>query len=151
MATKKSAREQQIDQLNAKLDAINAKLKETTVAATNKGYDAKDALDAKVSAAKEEVGSLKQRYNSAKDQLRDKLSTDLAQAQMNHELFKQSLHDKKEANDARKLSQYIDDMLAYSEDCADLSLLFAAESKLAVLEALLAITEYEEKYGDEAE
>lgn len=127
--TTKTQRNQQVKKINAKLDEINAKLKETSATVANKGFDAKDALDAKVAEAKTTVEDLKKR------------------SRVNYELFRHDLIQKKDAHDAKKLAKYIDDLLSYSDECAELSLLFAAESKLAVLEALLAMEEYDEKFS----
>ena len=147
MTTKKE-RSEQTKKINAKLDELNAKLKESAEVATNKGYDAKDTLDAKIAEAKDTVEKLKDRSKSYADQLRGKMSDEMNQAHLRHESLRETLRERKEANDAAKLAKYIDDMLEYSDDCVELSLLFAAESKLALLEAMLAMEEYDEKYGE---
>ena len=145
--TTKSEREDQIDKINKKLDSLNGKLKSAAEEATNKSYDAKEDLAEKLNVAQAEMASLKDRYDAKMNSLKDKLSFTLAKAKAEHDELKQNIHDRREANDAKKLARYIDDTLEYSEDCAELSLLFAAESRVAVLEALLAMEEYDEKYG----
>ena len=135
---KNNERKQQIDAVNKKLDQINAKLKEVAASAANKSYDAKEELEARINDAKNEV-----------DKFKNKRSDEVAFARAKHELFKDNLQEKKEADDARKLAKYIDDMIEYSDNCAELSLLFAAESKAAMLEALLAMEEFDEKYTED--
>ena len=147
----KSEREKRVDNINQKLDSINQKMKEAAEVATNKGYDAKENLDTKLSDAKDEVENLKERYTKNVDKLKNKMSDELSFAHAKHELLKSNLQDIKEVHDRNKLAKYIDESLEYSDDCAELSLMFAAESKLAMLEAILAMEEYEEKYGDDSE
>ena len=148
----KTEQKQKIDTINAKLDALNRKLKSSAELAVNKTYETKDNLAERVKEAKEDVSKLQSKYNRNVERLRDRFSDELSIVAAKRALVQEKIDAKLEEKDAKKLANYIDEMIDYSDGCVELSLLFAAEAKLAALEALLAMEEYDSLYAkDEGE
>lgn len=83
------------------------------------------------------------------DRAKSKVSSELLKAQMNMKVAKEQLVAKKEAYDKFKMEEYINDTLEYAEACVALSVLAEEEAELAILEAIDASIEYDEKYGSE--
>lgn len=110
---------------------------------------AKDAIDAKIDDAKSGLAAAKENARIISERGKSKFSSALIKAQMELNVAKENIAEKKEARDKEKLSKYIDDELEYAESSLQLAFLAAQEAKLAFLEAVAAQKEYDEKYGKE--
>ena len=144
------------EEMKAKIDALNAKMKdlgEKTKDAVDtvkiKGMYAKDKIDEMASETKSNINAAKENFRVFSEKAKSKASSELLKAQMNIDVAKEELAAKKEAYDKASLENYIEEVIEYASACAELSILAAEEAKLATLEAVQAQNEYDEKYGNE--
>ena len=144
------------EEMKAKMDALNAKMKdlgEKTKDAVDtvkiKGMYAKDKIDEMASETKSNINAAKENFRVFSEKAKSKASSELLKAQMNIDVAKEELAAKKEAHDKASLENYIEEVIEYASACAELSILAAEEAKLATLEAVQAQNEYDEKYGNE--
>ena len=144
------------EEMKAKMDALNAKMKdlgEKTKDAVDtvkiKGMYAKDKIDEMASETKSNINAAKENFRVFSEKAKSKASSELLKVQMNIDVAKEELAAKKEAYDKASLENYIEEVIEYASACAELSILAAEEAKLATLEAVQAQNEYDEKYGNE--
>ena len=144
------------EEMKAKMDALNAKMKdlgEKTKDAVDtvkiKGMYAKDKIDEMASETKSNINAAKENFRVFSEKAKSKASSELLKAQMNIDVAKEELAAKKEAYDKASLENYIEEVIEYASACAELSILAAEEAKLATLEAVQAQNEYDEKYENE--
>ena len=144
------------EEMKAKMDALNAKMKdlgEKTKDAVDtvkiKGMYAKDKIDEMASETKSNINAAKENFRVFSEKAKSKASSELLKAQMNIDVAKEELAAKKEAYDKASLENYIEEVIEYASACAELSILAAEDAKLATLEAVQAQNEYDEKYGNE--
>lgn len=145
----KDERQQKIDEFNKSMKEFGDKVKDYTDTAAISGMYAKDAIDAKIDDAKSGLAAAKENARIISERGKSKFSSALIKAQMELNVAKENIAEKKEARDKEKLSKYIDDELEYAESSLQLAFLAAQEAKLAFLEAVAAQKEYDEKYGKE--
>ena len=145
----KDERQQKIDEFNKSMKEFGDKVKDYTDTAAISGMYAKDAIDAKIDDAKSGLAAAKENARIISERGKSKFSSTLIKAQMELNVAKENIAEKKEARDKEKLSKYIDDELEYAESSLQLAFLAAQEAKLAFLEAVAAQKEYDEKYGEE--
>ena len=145
----KDERQQKIDEFNKSMKEFGDKVKDYTDTAAISGMYAKDAIDAKIDDAKSALAAAKENARIISERGKSKFSSALIKAQMELNVAKENIAEKKEARDKEKLSKYIDDELEYAESSLQLAFLAAQEAKLAFLEAVAAQKEYDEKYGEE--
>ena len=145
----KDERQQKIDEFNKSMKEFGDKVKDYTDTAVISGMYAKDAIDAKIDDAKSGLAAAKENARIISERGKSKFSSALIKAQMELNVAKENIAEKKEARDKEKLSKYIDDELEYAESSLQLAFLAAQEAKLAFLEAVAAQKEYDEKYGKE--
>ena len=145
----KDERQQKIDEFNKSMKEFGDKVKDYTDTAAISGMYAKDAIDAKIDDAKSGLAAAKENARIISERGKSKFSSTLIKAQMELNVAKENIAEKKEARDKEKLSKYIDDELEYAESSLQLAFLAAQEAKLAFLEAVAAQKEYDEKYGKE--
>lgn len=145
----KDERQQKIDEFNKSMKEFGDKVKDYTDTAAISGMYAKDAIDAKIDDAKSGLAVAKENARIISERGKSKFSSALIKAQMELNVAKENIAEKKEARDKEKLSKYIDDELEYAESSLQLAFLAAQEAKLAFLEAVAAQKEYDEKYGEE--
>ena len=145
----KDERQQKIDEFNKSMKEFGDKVKDYTDTAAISGMYAKDAIDAKIDDAKSGLAAAKENARIISERGKSKFSSALIKAQMELNVAKENIAEKKEARDKEKLSKYIDDELEYAESSLQLAFLAAQEAKLAFLEAVAAQKEYDEKYGEE--
>lgn len=145
----KDERQQKIDEFNKSMKEFGDKVKDYTDTAAISGMYAKDAIDAKIDDAKSALAAAKENARIISERGKSKFSSALIKAQMELNVAKENIAEKKEARDKEKLSKYIDDELEYAESSLQLAFLAAQEAKLAFLEAVAAQKEYDEKYGKE--
>lgn len=145
----KDERQQKIDEFNKSMKEFGDKVKDYTDTAAISGMYAKDAIDAKIDDAKSGLAVAKENARIISERGKSKFSSALIKAQMELNVAKENIAEKKEARDKEKLSKYIDDELEYAESSLQLAFLAAQEAKLAFLEAVAAQKEYDEKYGKE--
>ena len=145
----KDERQQKIDEFNKSMKEFGDKVKDFTDTAAISGMYAKDAIDAKIDDAKSGLAAAKENARIISERGKSKFSSALIKAQMELNVAKENIAEKKEARDKEKLSKYIDDELEYAESSLQLAFLAAQEAKLAFLEAVAAQKEYDEKYGEE--
>ncbi len=136
-------------EFNEKMKELSAKMKDVTDTAIIMGMETKDTLSDKVEDAKSNLKATKEQWRISSEKGKSKISSELLKAQMNLNVAKENIQDRKEAHDKEKLSKYIDNELEYALQCVALSLLSVEEAKLAFLEAAEAQKEYDEKYGEE--
>lgn len=145
----KDERQQKIDEFNKSMKEFGDKVKDYTDTAAISGMYAKDAIDAKIDDAKSGLAAAKENARIISERGKSKFSSALIKAQMELNVAKENIAEKKEARDKEKLSKYIDDELEYAESSLQLAFLAAQEAKLAFLEAVATQKEYDEKYGKE--
>ena len=145
----KDERQQKIDEFNKSMKEFGDKVKDYTDTVAISGMYAKDAIDAKIDDAKSGLAVAKENARIISERGKSKFSSALIKAQMELNVAKENIAEKKEARDKEKLSKYIDDELEYAESSLQLAFLAAQEAKLAFLEAVAAQKEYDEKYGKE--
>lgn len=145
----KDERQQKIDEFNKSMKEFGDKVKDYTDTVAISGMYAKDAIDAKIDDAKSGLAVAKENARIISERGKSKFSSALIKAQMELNVAKENIAEKKEARDKEKLSKYIDDELEYAESSLQLAFLAAQEAKLAFLEAVAAQKEYDEKYGEE--
>lgn len=145
----KDERQQKIDEFNKSMKEFGDKVKDYTDTVAISGMYAKDAIDAKIDDAKSGLAAAKENARIISERGKSKFSSALIKAQMELNVAKENIAEKKEARDKEKLSKYIDDELEYAESSLQLAFLAAQEAKLAFLEAVAAQKEYDEKYGKE--
>lgn len=137
-----------LDELNIKMKELGDKTKDAAETAQIKGMYAKDKLDEMLVETKGHLNAARENYKLLSDRVKSKASSELLKAQMNIDVAKEEIAAKKEAKDKESLENYIEDITEYASACVELSLLAAEEARLAVLEAMEAEKEYEEKYGE---
>ena len=137
-----------LDELNMKMKELGDKTKDAAETAQIKGMYAKDKLDEMLVETKGHLNAARENYKLLSDRVKSKASSELLKAQMNIDVAKEEIAAKKEAKDKESLENYIEDITEYASACVELSLLAAEEARLAVLEAMEAEKEYEEKYGE---
>lgn len=138
-----------MNEFNTKMKSLNSKIKDTTDTVVIASMEAKDVLDAKVKDARSGLEATKEQCRIAGEKGKSKISSELIKAQMNFNVAKENIQERKEAYDKEKLAKYIDNQLEYAEQSVALAMLAADEAKLAFLEAVDAQKEYDEKYGEE--
>ena len=144
------------EELNAKMEVLKEKMKDLGEK-TKDGIDTakimgmytKDKIDVAIDETKSNVNAMKESYRIFSERAKGKASSELLKAQMNIDVAKKELAEKKAAHDKASLEKYIEDTTEYASACIELSLLAAEEAKLAVLEAASAQKDYDEKYGNE--
>ena len=137
-----------MSELNEKMKGLGEKAKDSFDTAVILGLEAKDKLDDALNETKSNLTALKENYRIFSEKAKGKASSELLKAQMNIDMAKKELEEKKELHDKEKLEEYINDMIEYASACIELSKLAAEEARLAKLEAISAQKEYEEKYGE---
>ena len=137
-----------LDELNMKMKELGDKTKDAAETAQIKGMYTKDKLDEMLVETKGHLNAARENYKLLSDRVKSKASSELLKAQMNIDVAKEEIAAKKEAKDKESLENYIEDITEYASACVELSLLAAEEARLAVLEAMEAEKEYEEKYGE---
>ena len=145
----KAERKQKMDEFNESIKEFGEKVKDYSETAAISGMYAKDAIDEKISDAKSGLAAAKENARLISEKGKSKFSSALLKAQMELNVAKENIAEKKEAKDKEKLSKYIDDELEYAESSLQLAFLAAQEAKLAFLEAVAAQKEYDEKYGED--
>ena len=138
-----------IEALKEKMKDLGEKTKDGIDTAKIMGMYTKDKIDAALVETKGNVNAMKENYRIFSERAKGKASSELLKAQMNIDVAKKDLAEKKAAHDKASLEKYIEDTTEYASACIELSLLAAEEAKLAVLEAAAAQKEYDEKYGNE--
>lgn len=138
-----------IDELSKKINDLGDKTKDSIDTAKIQGMYAKDKINEIASETKGNINALKDNFKIFSDKVKGKASSELLKAQMNIDVAKKELAAKKEAHDKAQLEKYIEETVEYASACVELSLLAAEEAKLAMLEAIEASTEYDEKYGSD--
>ena len=138
-----------MEALNAKMKDLGEKTKDAVDTAKIKGMYAKDQIDEMASKTKSNINATKENFRIFSEKAKGKASSELLKAQMNIDVAKKELGEKKAVHDKASLEKYIEDTTEYASACIELSLLAAEEAKLAVLEATAAQKEYDEKYGNE--
>ena len=138
--------EEALDSLNAKLDELGSKANEAAEAAKEARQERTDAVDEKISDAKSDIIAAKEQAREAAERGKSKLNSEMLKAQMTFEAKVQDLRD---AHDKKKLERYIEDQIENAVEYHDAALYMIGSAKLAVLEALSAAAEYEERFGAE--
>ena len=145
----KEEMKEKMDVLKEKMKDLGEKTKDGIDTAKIMGMYTKDKIDAALVETKGNVNAMKENYRIFSERAKGKASSELLKAQMNIDVAKKDLAEKKAAHDKASLEKYIEDTTEYASACIELSLLAAEEAKLAVLEAAAAQKEYDEKYGNE--
>ena len=135
--------------LDVKMKELGEKTKDSLDSLKIQGMYTKDKLDDMANETKGSISALKENVRMLAERAKGKASSELLKAQMNMDVAKEQLAAKKDAYDKAKMEAYIDETMDYAAACVELSMLAASEAKLAVLEALAAEQELEEKYGAE--
>ena len=148
------------EEMKAKLEELKGKIKVFSEMANNKinddidqvllkNMETKEKVNEKIKEHKGYLNSLKENMRMSSNRAKSKISAELLKAQMNIEVAKEKLAAEKEAYDKFKMEEYINDTLEYAEACVALANLAEEEANLAILEAIDASIEYDEKYGNE--
>ena len=146
---KKEEMKEKMDLLNEKMKSLGEKTKDAIDTAKIKGLYAKDKIDEMASETKSNINVARENFRVFSEKAKGKASAELLKAQMNMDVAKEKLAEKKEAHDKESLEKYIEELTEYASACAELSILAAEEAKLAALKAIEAEQEYDEKYGNE--
>lgn len=129
-----------IAELNKKAES----LKEDAKAARDLG---KEVIDDKIGTMQGNVEALKENIRLADEKNKSKLSSTLLKAQMTVET---KIQEMKNAKDKKDLEKYIDHRVDYIEDCFVTAAYLIENAQLAMLEAIAAAAEYDEKFSGEA-
>lgn len=135
-----------LDELSVKMEDLGERTKEGID--TGKAY-AKEQIDEMSKEHKGNIEAIKENMRLLSERAQSKASSELLRAQMNLDVAKEKIAEKKVAYDKSKMEEYINDTIEYAESCVELSILAAEEAQLATLEAIAAQEEYEELYGSE--
>jgi F0F1-type ATP synthase membrane subunit b/b' len=129
------------EEAKSDIDAIGKAIDELNTKAIDKTYDNIAAVDGAINAAEENSRLAREQYES-------KLNSTLLKAQMNVEAAKAKVDAQKEAVDKVAMEKRINDLLDYADGCQQLSLVYAMEAELAILEACDEIEAFDAKYGN---
>ncbi len=138
----------------AKFDSLKAPLDKATaesIANTPSSIDKVQEMTAEtlaaakgaVNAADEDVRLVAERRDSKRNAL-------MLRAQMNVENAKAKLAAHKDAVDKAVQEAYIEDLLDYAADCAELANAWALEAEYTLMEASAQVSDFVEKYGTKA-
>ena len=138
-----------MDELSVKMKDLEEKTKDGIDTAKIAGMYAKDKIDEMVAETKSSINAMKENYVIYSERLKGKASSELLRAQMNIDVAKEKIEEKKEAHDKESMEKNIEELTEYATACIELSKFAAAQARLAALEIISAEKEYEEKYGNE--
>ena len=145
----KEEMKEKMDVLKEKMKDLGEKTRDGIDTAKIMGMYTKDKIDVAIDETKSNVNAMKENYRIFSEKAKGKASSELLKAQMNIDVAKKELAEKKAAHDKASLEKYIEDTTEYASACIELSLLAAVEAKLAVLEVIAAQKDYDEKYENE--
>ena len=137
--------EEALNTLNAKLDELSKSAAEAAESAKAAQKEHKAELEAKIADAKGDFVALQEQVREAGERGKGKLFSEALKARMTVEA---KIQDVKEAKDKKHLERYIGEQIDFAADCHAAALILVAEGKLAALEALAAVAEYNEKFGE---
>ncbi len=138
---------EKFEELDSSIAELNKKaesLKEDAQAARELG---KEVIDDKIGTLKGDVEALKENIRIADEKNKGMLSSSLLKAQMTIEA---KIQDLKDAKDKKDLEKYINHRVDYIEDCFVTSAYLIENAQLALLEALVAAAEYDERFPQES-
>ena len=144
MENKWKAKFEEMDSSIAELTKKAESLKEDAKAARDLG---KEVIDDKIGTMKGNVEALKENIRITDEQNKSKLSSTLLKAQMTIEA---KIQDMREAKDKKDLEKYIEHRVDYIDDCFITAAYLIENAELAMLEALAAAVEYDERFAREA-
>lgn len=140
---------------NETLKSFSAKLEELSKKAKSASEDVKAAWDLKDDAVQETITTVKGNVAAAEENLRlkeeenrGKLSSALLKARMTVDAKMQETIDR---HDKKQLERYITNRVYHVMDCYDSATLMIAEAELSTLEAMAAVQEYVDRFGQEPE
>lgn len=137
---------EKIEKLSVKMKELGEKTNDILDTAKIKGMYAKDKIDEMTTETKGNINALKENCRILSEKVKSKALSELLRAQMNIDVAKEQLAEKKEAHDKESMEKYIEEVTEYATICAELSILAAQEARLATLEAISAEKEYDKKY-----
>ena len=133
--------------LNKKIDAMQAKLAENAELYEAKKDETREQIEDEIAKMKGGVATMQENARLKEEELKGKAASEIIKARMTISAAKEKIADRKEAINKELLASYIDDTVDYAASCVELSLAAAEEAQLAMLEAIAAQKEYDEKYG----
>ena len=138
-----------------KLANLSANLAELSQKAASASEDAKAArelrqevISDRISTAKGNMVAFQERVRLSKEENKSKISSALLKAQMTVEA---KVRQHKENRDRKLFEAYIDDQINYIYENFESATYLINNAQVAILEAVEAINEYEEKYGTREE
>ena len=133
------------------LKELSGSLAELSKKADEASEDAKAAWDLRDDFVQEKMSSLRGSLTALQENARiageenkSKMSSALLKAQMN---LKARSEDWRKATDKKALEHYIDNNVAYIQDCYETASYLIANAQLAILETVEAAEEYEKRFG----
>ncbi|MCR5773491.1 MAG: hypothetical protein K6G42_00265 [Lachnospiraceae bacterium] len=140
--------DEKLENLSERFGELSKKAAEASAEAREKSVLSDENIQDKLSTARGNVEALKENIRLAGEENKSKLSSALLKAQMTIEA---KLQDRMEAKDKKRLEDFIEDHINYTYDCFEAAAYLLADGQLAILEAIDAAAEYDEKYGQDEE
>lgn len=140
---------ERIEQAQAKMKEIQAKIKDAGETAQIAAMLTKDEIDKKVAEAKGNLAAAQENVRIATEKNQGKLNTELLKAQMTLQSAKASIEEKKEEADKDKRKKRIEELMDYAEACEAMAAQLTVEADLTMLEAAAELVEYVDKYGED--
>ena len=143
-----TTRDERLARLSAKLDALSKKAAAASEETRQARELREDAVQDKIRTVRGDVVAMEERIRLAEEQGKSRLSSNLLKIQMK---LRARIQDHSEALDKKMLELYIADRLSHIADVFETVDYLLSDANLSILEAVAAMDEYNEKYGEVVE
>ena len=140
--------DERLAKLSVKLEELSRKAAEASEDAKEYRELRKEAIQDKISTAKGNVAAIQDKARIAEEERSSKLRSALLKDRMT---VRAKHEDRVEERDKRRLENYIDGEIAYILDCYNAAEFLIADAELSICEVVVAMKEYEERFGGQAE
>ena len=141
-------RDERLANLSAKLAELSQKAAEASEDAKAYREMRKEVVEEKISTAKGNLAALQENARIAGEERDGRIRSALLKARMT---MKAKHEDHRDARDKKRLEHFIDDEILYILDCYDAAAFMIADAELSILEVAVALQEYDERFGGDAE
>ena len=141
-------RDERLANLSAKLAELSQKAAEASEDAKAYRELRKEVVEEKISTAKGNLAALQENARIAGEEHEGRIRSALLKARMT---MKAKHEDHRDARDKKRLERFIDDEILYILDCYDAAAFMIADAELSILEVAVALQEYDERFGGDAE
>jgi hypothetical protein len=141
-------RDERLANLSAKLAELSQKAAEASEDAKAYRELRKEVVEEKISTAKGNLAALQENARIAGEEHEGRIRSALLKARMT---MKAKHEDHRDVRDKKRLERFIDDEILYILDCYDAAAFMIADAELSILEVAVALQEYDERFGGDAE